>query len=104
MTRRADQKVERSRLTGYQTWKFTVQLKVANLAADPVDVEVRERLPVSEIADLKVHPPTAAPPVDVGPDADGMCTWKLALEPGAVRTLQLAYTVEAPASVRLPWA
>lgn len=103
VTRKADQKVDRSRITSFQTWTFTVSLKVANLGDEAVPVEVKERLPVSEIAEVKVSPPTAMPPLDEGPDHDGLCAWRIVVEPGQVRTIELAYTVEAPASVRLPF-
>lgn len=104
VTRKSEAKVERARLTGRQTWRFSVIAKVANLGAEAVDVRVRERIPVSEIGEVTVQPPTATPPLDNGPDQDGLCTWRVALAPGEVRELNLAWTVEAPASVRLDGA
>jgi uncharacterized protein (TIGR02231 family) len=103
VTRRADQKVDRSRITGYQSWSFAVVLKLANNGHEAVTVEVKERVPVSEIADVRVGVPVAVPPLASGPDADGICTWRLVVEPGVVRPIELSYTVEAPASVRLPF-
>jgi uncharacterized protein (TIGR02231 family) len=96
VTRRADHKADRSLVRGYQTHRFAVTLRVAHLGDEPVTVELRERIPVSEIADVRVTASEVA-------DADGLCTWRLDLAPRATRTLVLNYTVEAPASVRLPW-
>lgn len=102
VTRRSTRKDERSRLTGWQTYTFEVALRVANLGDEAVTVDVRERVPVGEIAELRVGAPTASPPC-AGPDGDGLCTWRLALAARETRDVTLTFTVEAPATVRLPF-
>ena len=103
VTRKSETKVDRSRFTGHQSWQFQVTLKVANLSKEAVAVELRERVPVSELVDVKVSAPVASPPCEPV-DGDGRVTWRLTLAPTSTRTVTLSYTVDAPSSVRLPWS
>jgi len=103
LARRLDHEVERSRITGRQTHKFTCTSRIVHLGREPLTVTIRERIPVSELKEVKVTKPKARPLLQEGPDRDGICTWELTLEPGAKQELDLSYSVEATSSVKLPW-
>jgi uncharacterized protein (TIGR02231 family) len=102
VNRRLDRTTERSRLTGHQTHRFKVNLAVTHVGAQPIRVRIRERIPVSELAEVTVPAPRATPPCDSGPDHDGFCDWWLQLVPGQAQVLTLDYSVEAPSRVTLP--
>lgn len=102
ITRRQDIERSTARLTGTQTLSFKVGLRVNNLGAEPVEVQVRERLPVSELKEVTVSAPTAKTPF-TGPDADGFVRWTLTLGPRERRDLLLEYSLEANSRVTLPW-
>ena len=103
LSRRQDQKVDTTLITGKQTHDFTVTLRATNLSDEAVSVELRERIPVSELKELKVQPPKATPALSAGPDDDGFCTWRLSLEPRSTQTLELSYQVIAASNIQLPW-
>lgn len=103
VTRSSTRNVERARLTGWQTWTFQTVVRVVNLGGEPVTVELKERVPMSEIGDVKVGRPTSRPAADHGPDVDGMLAWHLVVEPGGRRELTIEFSVEAASSVQLPF-
>jgi len=103
LARRLDHEVERSRITGRQTHKFTCVNRAVHLGREPLTVTIRERIPMSELKEVKVAKPKARPLLQEGPDQDGLCTWELTLEPGAKQELELSYSVEAASNVKLPW-
>ena len=103
VTRSSTRMVERARLTGWQTWTFTTNVRLVNLGGQSVSVELKERVPMSELGDVKIGRPTCVPPPDHGPDADGMLAWTLVVEPGGKRELRIDYTIEAASSVQLPF-
>jgi uncharacterized protein (TIGR02231 family) len=103
ISRRQDHQVDRTMLTGYQKHEFTVHIRVVHLGAEPIRLEVRERLPTSEVKEVQVSAPRAEPALDVPIDKDGFVRWTLSLMPGEQRQLKLVYTVEAAANVRLPF-
>lgn len=93
---------ERARLTGRVTLTFSVELRVVHLGDEPLEIEVRERIPVSELKQVRVSDPEATPAL-TSIDDDGVCCWALRLAPGDRRELALSYEVDANASVQLPW-
>lgn len=103
LSRRLDHKVDTTLFTGKQTHDFTVTLRATNLSDEAVEVELRERLPVSELKEVKVNPPKATPALTSGPDEDGFCTWKVKLEPRVTLPLELVYQVVASSNIQLPW-
>jgi uncharacterized protein (TIGR02231 family) len=103
VSRREDHRMERSRLTGHQTHQFNIELRVSHLGDHRADFRIRERLPVSELPQVKIPTPSARPPFDMGPDRDGFCDWLVLLEPNSQQTLKLSYSIEAPSSVVLPF-
>jgi uncharacterized protein (TIGR02231 family) len=103
LARRLDHETERSRITGRQTHKFTCTSRAVHVGREPFTVTIRERIPVSELKEVKITQPKARPKLHDGPDRDGICTWELTLEPGAKQELELSYSVEASSNVKLPW-
>ena len=76
---------------------------MVHLGHAPCRLEVRERVPTSEIKEVGVSTPSAVPELDRAVDADGFCVWTLDLAPGDDRVLKLSYTVDAASNVRLPF-
>lgn len=103
VARKATHERSTARLTGRQSLSFRVELRLAHLGGEPVELEVRERIPVSELAQVTVSAPQATPPLASGPDADGLCAWRVRVAGGETRELTLTWTVEAAAGVSLPW-
>ncbi|MEQ1506651.1 MAG: DUF4139 domain-containing protein [Myxococcota bacterium] len=103
ISRRQTHEVDRTLLTGHQRHLFAVEVRVVHLGAEPVRVEVRERIPTSELKEVTVGAPTADPALDLPVDRDGFCRWTLALAPGEVRVVTLRWTIDAPSHVTLPF-
>jgi hypothetical protein len=79
-----------------------VEIRVCHLGDDPVQLEVRERIPTSELKELTVSAPRAEPALDAPVDPNGFCRWTLRLAPGETRRLTLEYTLDASSNLRLP--
>jgi uncharacterized protein (TIGR02231 family) len=78
---------------------FVYRFDVANHQARADEVEISEHVPVSELDDVKVS--IDAKLTTAGYDhrnADGVVTWRLKLQPGEKRTVELRYFIEVPAS------
>ncbi|MEQ1570543.1 MAG: DUF4139 domain-containing protein, partial [Myxococcota bacterium] len=103
ISRRQQHQVERALITGRARHTFEVEVRLVHLGADPVTIEVRERVPTSELVQVTVSAPSAEPALDRPVDPDGICRWTVPLSPGASRTLKLTYTVDASPQVRLPF-
>jgi uncharacterized protein (TIGR02231 family) len=93
-------KREETRLTGFQTITLKLELDLSNHSDEPVSLELVERIPVSELEDVKVTLSRGAPG---RVDGDGMVSWNVALEPGAMLSQELEVKIEAPARVSLPY-
>ncbi len=102
LVRRRDHDVESAMITGRKTHTFKIELRVVHLGDTPVQIRLKERLPVSEVKEVKVSKPKPSPAFSSGPDRDGFCIWTLTLKPGEDRKLEYSYELEAPAKVRLP--
>ena len=101
IVRRRAHEVKRSKVTGRQTHTFRIELKISHAGAEPCRLELRERLPVSEVKDVTVSDPEAIPPTVA--DEDGFCRWVLDLSPGDSEHIQLEYVVAAGGRVHLPF-
>lgn len=102
ISRRREHEVERTLITGRQTHRHQVEIRVAHLGHERCTVEVRERIPTSELKEVTVSAPRAVPELDTRVDPDGFCRWTLNLAPGEIQVLKLEYTIEAASNVRLP--
>ncbi len=78
-------------------WAVTdhhVELKISNLGETPKRLQVLERIPVSEIEQVRVELDQGRSTDGARPDSDGILRWERALEPGATDQLELAYAVK----------
>lgn len=100
VSRRREQHVDRPTLSGPQRHAFTVEVRIALLGDEPCDLEVRERIPTSELDEISV---TARGGPTGEPTADGFWRWRLRLAPGDVRSVGLDYAIDAEGHVRLPF-
>jgi uncharacterized protein (TIGR02231 family) len=101
--RKREQRSDRTAITGRQWRTIEVEVQVSHLGAEPCRLEVRERVPTSELKEVRVSAPTAEPALDAPMDDDGFVRWTLELAPGEQRTLKLSYTVDAAPNVQLPF-
>ena len=87
-------------ITSRRTTKHRVKVYVSNAASAPARLVVEERIPVSEIAEVKVELSTSEtkpPPRAISPD--GIVRFDLALGAAAKQEIELAYEVGASAKV-----
>ena len=82
---------------GNKRFRFGYRFELANYGGRPVDVEMSEHVPVSELDDVKVE-------VDEKTtqgyqlDPDGIARWKMKLAPAEKKKLELAFHVDVPSS------
>jgi uncharacterized protein (TIGR02231 family) len=96
--RRVDEERDTSML-GTQKISREVHVYLSNLAATPRKILVVERVPKSEIADVKVEI-TAAGGATVD-DKDGFLRWHIELPANQTKKLSFAYRIEAASKVSL---
>lgn len=98
--RRVDDKRETTAVMGTQKLQRTVRLALSNLSGETRTLRVIERVPVSEIEDVKVQVvPDAAWAAE---GADGMVSAAVSLAPHETRELSLVWRLEANSKVVLP--
>lgn len=102
VSRRCDREMQTKAVTGRQSLHYSVESRIANLGDTPVEMQVRERIPVSELKEVEVTSPKANPTLSEGPDVDGMCTWMLRLDGHSERSVSLKFCIRAPSKVVLP--
>lgn len=86
-------------LMGGQTVTHDVALYLSNLAGEPRELLIIERVPVSEVEGLEVRAPE---PKDWAPDKDGFMKRTVTLEANAVQELKYRYELYAKSIVVLP--
>ncbi|MBX3467142.1 MAG: mucoidy inhibitor MuiA family protein [Planctomycetes bacterium] len=91
---------EVARLTGKQTITRKVTLALSNLEPTPATFLLEERVPVSELEQVKVEvdPKLTAPPAQ--PDAQGIVAWTVTVPGRGTREVTLGYRLTAPGSVQ----
>lgn len=70
-------------------------ITVENLADKTMTLQLADRVPVSEIEDIRVNNIRIQP--EVKPDAKGILKWDIALAPKEKREFRIEYTLEYPA-------
>ena len=100
-----EQKVEKRKLLSDLTW-FVERAELFSTAAHPVELELRFRLPVSELAQVKIvrgdeHTTRGGEP----PDPNGHLRWTVTLKPGERLEVQHGFRLEKESGVQLsdPW-
>ena len=90
--RRAEAKDDES-ITGTTSTEHRVTAALRNNGAVAREVEVVERVPVSEVDRVSIKVDDTSP--SARPDDDGLLRWSLALPPGGdAREVALTYTVK----------
>lgn len=92
---------DRTRLAGKQIITRTVEIFISNLSGTPKDVEVTERIPVSEIEAVDVSL-LEAPEWELK-DEHGMIRQNTSVESQGTATLSLKYEIRAKSNVALPF-
>ncbi|MGA1487834.1 MAG: mucoidy inhibitor MuiA family protein [Planctomycetota bacterium] len=79
-----------------------VTVEMVSHHGDPVVIDVRERIPFTEVDELKVVlEDRTRPAPDAVEDRNGLIDWRLVLPPGEKRTIRLRYHIDAPRSWQL---
>lgn len=89
---RVDQ--EPGALSRWAATDHRVTLRLSNLGTAPRTVELTERIPVSEVEQVRVELDPKASSAGAKADADGMVRWTVALAPGDTALRVLAWRVE----------
>lgn len=82
------------------TWRSRTRMKVAylgsvqNLSNQEVTVQLTDRIPVSELADIKVTDLKLAP--SIKPDSQGLVNWTFKLAPRQTQEYRIEYAVDYP--------
>lgn len=79
-------------------FRFAYAFELKSSAKGPVTVEVSDHVPVSELDDVQVALGERTTPGYALEKDDGIVTWKVQLQPGETKRVELAFTVDVPAS------
>jgi uncharacterized protein (TIGR02231 family) len=92
--------MEQSMLSRWVFVEYVITLKISSLSPEPRELLIEERIPVSEIDDVKIKfngdETTGG---TTGPDKHGKVKWELSLPSHGTKTIKLRYTVEKKADV-----
>ncbi|MDP3498860.1 MAG: mucoidy inhibitor MuiA family protein [Myxococcales bacterium] len=94
------EKEQESHVDKWKTMTQSVWLYLSNVGDEPKTVEVKERMPVSELEQVKVElgAKRSSPKPDV--DAHGFLTWTLELLPHSQQQVKFAYDVSTAPGVQ----
>lgn len=91
---------EVARLTGKQTITRKVELSLSNLEPLPASFTLEERVPVSELEQVKVEVDEARTSPAARPDAQGIVAWPIEVAARGTKTVTLVYRITASGSVQ----
>ncbi len=101
VSREVEQKDEEPGLmSSWRTERRRLTLRLSNLGAEELAVEVTERVPVSEIEQVEIAVDARETTGGRTPDAEGFVKWDLRLKPFGQETLRLAYAVKKRKDVK----
>ena len=78
--------------------RYTCTIVAESYRREPAGLQVVDRVPVSDMKDVKVKDVRIEPPPDEHGD-DGLLTWKLRIEPGERREMVTEYVIECPSDM-----
>lgn len=81
-------------LSSWVTQERAIEIKLSNIGDTARQVEVSERVPVSEIEKVKIELDGDKTSSGSRPDANGFVAWKVSVPPFGHETISLAYTVK----------
>jgi uncharacterized protein (TIGR02231 family) len=94
------QKKEFNPLTHWSTLTRTVKLFLSNISAEARTIATTERLPVSEIEQVRVEVIADKTTGRVQPDENGFCTWHFTLAPYSQLEATLVYKIASAPEVQ----
>jgi uncharacterized protein (TIGR02231 family) len=83
---------------GNRRFRYAYRIDLANYGAKPAQLELAERVPVSELDDVKVAVESSTTAGYALNAPDGIATWKLKLAPAEKRRFELAFHLDVPSS------
>jgi uncharacterized protein (TIGR02231 family) len=98
--RTTTQKRKQDHLTKWNTVTTQIQLFISNIGAESRTIKTTERVPVSELEQVKVEVIAQKTTDSVQPDENGFCTWNFTLEPYSQLQAKLVYKVSAAPEVQ----
>jgi len=98
--RTEEEKREQDRLTKWNRMTISRKLFLSNIGAEEREIKITERVPVSELEQVKVKAIAEKTTDEVQPDDRGFCTWNCTLEPYSQSQISLIFQVEAAPEVR----
>lgn len=98
--RTEDEQRERDPLTKWHRVTISRKLFLSNIGAEERTIKITERVPVSELEQVKVEVLKKKTTDEVQPDKQGFCTWNCTLEPYSQAQISLVLQVEAAPEVR----
>ena len=93
------QKRKQDHLTKWNTVTVTTKLFLSNIGAETRVIKATERVPVSELEQVKVEVVSDETTGGVQPDENGFCTWNFTLEAYSQLQATLVYKVSAAPEV-----
>jgi uncharacterized protein (TIGR02231 family) len=87
-------------LTKWNTVTIKTKLFLSNIGAEPRTVKTTERVPVSELEQVRVEAISEKTTEGVQPDENGFCTWNFTLEPYSQLQASLVYRISAAPDVQ----
>lgn len=87
-------------LTKWNIVTTTTELFLSNIGAEPRVIKTTERVPISELEQVKVAVISDKTTDGVQPDENGFCTWNFTLEPYSQLQASLVYQVSAAPEVQ----
>ncbi|MGK7902987.1 MAG: mucoidy inhibitor MuiA family protein [Hormoscilla sp.] len=98
--RTEEEKRAEDRQTKWNLVRIFRKLFLSNIGAEARTIKITERVPVSELEQVKVKVLAEKTTDEVQPDERGFCTWDCTLEPYSQSQISLVFQVEAAPEVR----
>ncbi|OLP17341.1 hypothetical protein BST81_16185 [Leptolyngbya sp. 'hensonii'] len=98
--RTQEEKKDQDLLTRWRSVTTTVNLFLSNIGAEPRRIKTTERVPLSELEQVKVEVMAAETTHGVKPDENGFCTWTFNLEPYSQQQATLVYKLSSAPDVQ----
>lgn len=95
VVRQAGRVKEKTSLTGRTSHRAWARVFISNTASEARTLTLEERIPVSELEEVQIRLRSEDTSPGYQLDDDGHLTWRLTLEPGEGRQVELNYLVEA---------
>ncbi|HEY9874985.1 MAG TPA: mucoidy inhibitor MuiA family protein [Candidatus Obscuribacterales bacterium] len=99
--RTTTEETEQDHLTKWNILTTTTKLFLSNIGAESRAIKTTERVPVSELEQVKVEVIADKTTDSVQPDENGFCAWNFILEPYSQLQASLVYKISAAPEVQM---